>query len=375
VSLDTTTVALDITVEHRNRDFLDHERTPLVRVVDFATEQFLADTVGTGRIRYLSHSQFSLPDVRTDGFRYGPDEAYPIPTTGLLVQTAHACFATHRGFGLNPDTIWQTIVNQVAEHIKQDPCRYADLFTWFPGQKAEVDVRDDELLADGNWLRALGKFEEQLRFLVGNDLVSLFMPRFSTTGQLERVAALTTFMGAASPYYKYSVNTMCHIPLIRLEGTRDDWSRLYRHTSTLAGHFEGLREYFAALLPVLQEISETANGKQPDNTFWSSAYKFKSSSGQQDVTGWLTALMAFKYGPDGPKPRQDFDWRNQIKKPWEAFRTNEIPSLLSTVPFTWRTPGGNIPMTFVAGALGVSSRQTPTVDVYTPRLGIAVMDQ
>lgn len=370
MSLDTT---LDVRPYKYRRGYADHYSDPEVELRYFATAKFLADTVGTGRVRYLSHSKFNLPAVAADRYSYGgsADEAYPIPTTGLLIQTVHACFATHQGFGLNPDVIWQVIVNQVAEHIKLDPDRYADLFTWFPGERVEIEVRDDELAFDSNWLRTLGKFEDPLRFAIGDKLVSLLVPDFSTTTQLDRVAALVTLMDAASPYYEYSVMTMCHIPLIRLEGSPEDWRQLSQRTATLAKYFVGLQAYFTELLEVLAEISRTAAGGAPDNEFWSSAYKFNSSSGGEDVTGWLTALLAYKYGSNGPELRESFDWRGQMERPWTAFRTNEIPSLLSTVPFTWKNQGSSIPMTFVAGALGVHQAG----EVFTPRLGVAVMER
>jgi len=372
VPLGTRTYVLDINIRKTSRHFLDHHGDPLVEVKEFAAAKFLADTVGTGRVHYLSHGSSNLPAIASGRRRSHAvaDKEYPIPTTGLLVQTAHACFATHQAFGLNPDTIWQTIVNQVAEHIKQNPDRYSSLFTWFPGQKAEIEVRDDKLLVDADWQRALGKFEDPLRFMLGDDVVELFVPNFSTTTQLERVASLVTLMDAASPYYEYAVLSMCHIPRVRLEGAAQDWTRLYELAVALSDRIDGLAAYFEALLPVLLEISRTAQGEPVDNDFWSSIYKFKSDSGSEMVTGWLTALMAFKYGPAGPVARNDFDWRRQIDKPRTAFETNQIPSLLSTVPFTWKNQGTDIPMTFVAGALGVSSVN----NVYTPKLGFAVLE-
>lgn len=370
VSSDTR-VAVDVPVR-RVGGALRLGRDPEIRIVDFATDKFLADTVGTGRVQYASHKEFGLPDVVSDRYGYREShEAYPIPTTGLLVQTAHACFATHQAFGLSPDTIWQTIVNQVATHIKRNAEKFERLFTFFTGAKINLEVRDDAVVIDNNWLRVLGKFEEPLQMFVGDELVSLFMPDFSTTGQLERVASLVAFMDAASLYYNYSVETMCHIPLIRLEGTPQDWSELYRRTAALSQRIDGLGLYFDDLLPVLFEICETAKGKTPNDMFWSSIYKFKSSSGGEYVTGWLTALLAFRQTSNGLVPREEFTWRRQFNSPWGALKTNHIPSLLSAVPFIWKVEGREVPMTFVAGTLGVDN----TDEVYTPRLGVAVMER
>lgn len=365
-----TRFAVDIPV-HRAGNSLRLRREPDTRVVDFATDTFLAGTVGKGKVLYLSHKGFSLPDAVDNGlgYRESHDKAYPVPTTGLLVQTAHACFATHQAFGLSPDTIWQTIVNQVATHIKLNAGKYGHLFTPFVGQKTPLRVRDD--LADNNWLRVLNKFEEPLLVFVGNEVMSLFMPDFSTTTQLERVASLVSFMDAASPYYDYSVQTLCHIPLVRLEGAPSDWRKLYERASALSQHFGDLRLYFDDLLPVLLEISDTAEGMTPNNEFWSSIYKLRSGSGGEKVTGWLTALLAFRQTPHGLVAREGFDWRRQVDSSWNALKTNDIPSLLSAVPFTWELGGRDRKMTFVAGALGVDN----TGDVYTPKLGVAVMER
>ena len=366
-------MSLDIPVSQWRRGGLDHRRDPEFEVSHFATDQFLADTVGAGRLHYLSNAKFGLPEVTQRARRMEPipSQTYPVPTTGLLVQTAHACFAAHQGFGLSPDVVWQTICNQVATHIKKCPDRYASLFTADPRERPEIRVRDAELPFDNNWLRTLGLFEAAFNQVLGRELVSLFVPEFSTTAQLDRVAALITLMEAASPYYKYTVDSMCHIPLIRLEGTADDWGQLYGRAIALSQMFVGLREYFAALLPVLLKIAETARGAAPDNMFWSSLYKFKSTSGGKYVTGWLTALLAFKHGSNGPIPRTSFDWQGQMSNAGLAFKTNEIASLLSTAEFMWERPDGTLPMRFVAGTLGVHNEGS----VYAPRLGIAVMER
>lgn len=343
-----------------------HRADPRFEARPFATSQFLADTVGQGTVRYLSHPKFKLPVIiPTRSNTVLGDEVYPISTTGILVQAAHACFATHQGFGLNPDVIWQTIVGQVATHIKLNPSQYTHLFTESLSGKVNIVVRDNELPTDNNWQRALGMFESPLRLAIGDELVSLLTPTFTTTAQIDRVASLVTLMDAASPFYNYTVASTCRIPLIRLEGDAIDWRQLYERTGLLAEKFTGLDAYFTDLLPVLHKIFKTVEDGRADNDFWDSIYKFRSTSGTDRITGWITSLMAFRHSPQGPVLRKSFNWR------YDTLKTNEIPSLLSTITFAWQIGSNTLPMILVAGVLGIDQ----TDGIFTPRLGVAVMER
>lgn len=355
-----------ITVHQIDYDPKSHRSDPPFELQRFPTKGFLASTVGKGATPYHSHRNFQLPGIPAfqRSFVDG-DKGYPTRTANLFIQTIHACFATHQGIGLDPNVIWQIIVQQVAEHIKINAARYAHL----QPRQTRIEVHDNRLQKYNDWPRVFPVFEQALQSSINGELVALVTPRFSTTTEHDRLATLLSLANTTSPCRAYSQTSMCHLPLVRLEGTADDWTKLHAQAALLSKQFAELAGYFGDLLPVLQEIASTAAGKWPDNNFWSSLYKFKSISRSDHITGWITCLMAFKYGTGGPAPRRDFDWRSQIHTPASALEAYEIPSLLTTCPFTWQNKGRSIPMTLVGGTLGIAMAD----GVFTPQLGIAVI--
>ncbi|MER6917357.1 DUF4419 domain-containing protein [Streptomyces sp. NPDC000594] len=306
------------------------------------------------------------PSAETDpeseaGDRPSADpEAGAEPSSSLLLRALHLAFTAHLPVGLSPDLLWYAVVHEVATHIRLHPDTYAGLFTDTPGQRRTIRVRDDN--APRDWEHTLGLFQEPLRERVGADVAELFRPSFSTTGRAEATAVLIALMDAVSPYYRFEVLTLCGIPRIRLEGTDRDWRLLAARVRELGEWFEGLRPWFSALEPVLEEIAATASGWGVREEFWRSLYKWRSESSGNRVTGWITAFLAHRYTEDGPLPRESFGPGTLAEE--------DLPSHVSRVPFGWETPEGDREMVFLGGVLGIEDDD----GWIRPRLGHAVAE-
>ena len=260
------------------------------------------------------------------------------------------------------------IIHEVAEHVRQNAGRYAALFTDTPDTKQTIKVRDDSLTYEGpsDWGRTINLFRNPLHARLADGTATLFLPHFSTTTTVDETALLVALMDAASPYYDYVVETRCGIPQIRLEGEAADWEKLHHSVESLMRAFEGLGDYFAGLLPILQTIAETAAGAVPDQQFWRSIYKYEEMSGGATANGWITAFFAHVQTPDGPQLKTDFEWGS----PWGGFSLNEFPAHVSKVPFIWEYLGTPIPMAFVAGVTSVGYEDGFLI----PKLGFAVAE-
>lgn len=336
-------------------------------------EKFLAAALGNpSRFHYNSGSRLHVASLPVRDYS-GPDRtrnglAYPVNTTSLAVQALHQAFAGHVAFSLRPETAWYMIVHEVAEYIRQNPDECARLFTGDAGAKQTIEVRDDSLSYDrpSDWGRTINLFRNPLHERLAEGTADLFLPRFSTTTVVDETALLVALMDAASPYCRYEVMTLCGIPKIRLEGHYVDWRKLYVQAESLAGKFNGLYDYFANLLPVLQTIANTAEGATPNFEFWRSIYKYNSGSGGPRVNGWIRAFFAFIQTPDGPQPKDDFEWGSR----WGGFRLNHFPAHVSNVRFIWDYYGRLIPMTFAAGITSVGYEDS----FLTPKLGFAVAE-
>ncbi|MFJ8044295.1 DUF4419 domain-containing protein [Kitasatospora sp. NPDC096147] len=288
-------------------------------------------------------------------------DEYRQRTSSLLLRAAHLCFTAHLPLSLSPDVLWYALVHEVATHVRLHADRYPAVFgpaPAAPGERSLIEVRDD--FAPEDWERSIGLVEAPLREVLGAEVVELFRPEFSTTTRADAAAVLVALMDVVSPFHRFRWITLCGIPRIRLTGTAADWRLLADRAGELGERFDGLREWTAALGPVLEEIAGTAAGQPVDREFWSSFYKWHAGSGGDRVTGWVNAFFAHRYTDEGPSPKQEFGPGGTLD---ELF-----PAHVSRVPFEWQTPAGTFPMVFLGGVLGIERDGEWIV----PRLGQAV---
>ncbi|MFI6843216.1 DUF4419 domain-containing protein [Kitasatospora sp. NBC_00085] len=327
--------------------------------------ELAAELTELGNERFLravlrDHARFHHRS--TDRLTGKPTDAPEVtePTSSLLLRAVHLAFAAHLPLSLAPDLLWYCVVHEVAVHVRLNQGAYAGLFTDSPGYEQTILVVDDNSPLD--WERSINLVREPLGDRIGAGTADLFQPVFSTTTPADATATLVALMDIVSPYYRFRWQTLCGIPRIRLEGTAEDWQLLADRVRELAERFAGLRDWFTALHPVLDEIAGTAAGCGVDQEFWRSLYKHRSFSGGDEVTGWINAFFAHDYHDEGPRPRASFG-------PGAA-PTDLFPSHVSRVPFRWETPAGTLDMAFLGGALGIERDG----EWLRPRLGHAVVE-
>jgi hypothetical protein len=337
-----------------------HSAYAVVQPVPDDNGVFLFGVLGSDtRPHYLSRQKI---------YRGERNNRFPIPTVSLAIQATHLAFDQHLGLTLRPDTLWYMIVSQVAEFIKLHPDEYAFMFTTKPDEKQLIEIRDDSLVygSEGNdWGRTIELFRTPLRAAVIDVTADLFLANFTTTTPEDEVAVLVTFMDAASPYFKYRVNTLCGITSIQLLGTPEDYELLLNKTSRLANAFPALEQYFNVLLQVLSRIAESFT-TSPDLEFWNSLYRFKAESGMDTVTGWINAFQIFRQTQAGLVMKEYFDWEQH----WSSMGVSTFPSHVSKVDFVWNYYGQHIPMAFAAGVIGVDY----TEGRLDPRLGFGIYE-
>jgi hypothetical protein len=313
--------------------------------------------------------------VSRDSLLTVKDREYPVPTASLQVQCAHMCFDGHVGIRLSPVLFMDIIVRELAQVIKDNPDRYAHLFTKKPGEKTNIEIRNDDVLHNpAAWKDAIEAFYLPLRAAITDETFDLFAPRFSTLTEEDGIAQLVALMDAASPFYSFTVNTLCGIPAFELDGDAADWTLLVSHVERLARVFTELGAYLRTLTHVLTRVAEIAAGNGDnyrDEEFWRSFYKFDHQSGGAYVDGWITTLFAHVLTDEGRKRKADdaFNLGQILRGYGMGYNVDKFPSGVSAVPFTWRVMGNETPMQFVAGALGIEQTLTQTLEA---RLGFAV---
>ena len=311
--------------------------------------------------------------------------------TSLFFQAVHQCFEAHHPLVLRPEVLMHLIVHEVATTVNRYTDEFRHLFTG-SAQKERIDVRHDGLVhRDPNspWDEAIRSFEPELQKVVPAGIMEHMLPGFSTETPITRAASLVAFMDAAQKFYDYHTHTMCGIPEIRLLGTPEDYRRIMVAAQQLSERFESrLGTYFHHLLPVLHTLYQQANGAPVDEHFWSSIYKFKSSSGTDRFNGWLSAFVNYVQQPEiaggryqkaqtgglVEKSENAYEWDQIAEKAFgmPGIDLGSVPSHISTAPFTWHYLGvREFPMLFVGGVLNVE-----VVDgALMPGLSYAVLHQ
>ncbi len=271
--------------------------------------------------------------------------------TSLMIQTLHGAFSGHRPISLRPDTVWYMIVHEVATHVRLKSDLYGHVF----GALATTQViRTSQV---GDWPTTIEQVGMGIMNRVGNDIMNLFLPAFTTTTREDQLAVIVALMDTISPYYKFHIDSVCHIPEIQLEGEPVDWAILVTRTRQLREVFPQLQQYFDHLLSVLVKIEETVRTHKVDLSFWSSIYKYESGSDNHWITGWITAFLAHFQTPQGPQPREYF---GDI-----ALTPDQFPSHVSVVHFLLND---TTPMMLAGGVTSV----THSGGFLVPRLGVAV---
>lgn len=274
-----------------------------------------------------------------------------------LVQMAHDAFYEHRPLALSPDAVWFTIAQGFATHVNRNAEALRDRFVRHQGKLKLIVSRPDFVLGTLNpWPEAFAAFSEQIASHVGK-LRDLVVADFSTTGPLERAASEVVLMDAFQAYFQYEMMIGCGIPAITLLGTPDDWRSIRRRAQMLSEY--GLEHWTDALLPVLDKIVATAEGKD-DPTFWQSFFHYESGSMPDSLTGWIHVLFPYLKlwtGPDtfdvGPNPHLA-TWRKAFGQLGGPGMTS-IPSGLASAPVgvTDVVTGVRHEMRFIAGMFGV----------------------
>jgi hypothetical protein len=298
------------------------------------------------------------------------------PPTSLFFRALGRSFDRHYPFALAPEVLGYLINHEIAETVRRHSEHYRALYTKQTEGTVNIEIRDDSLANDqaADWGRALTRFESALREQVPDGIMDAMLPTYSTWTVESRVAALITFMDAASPYFRYAVVSTCGIPRIRLLGTLEDWRKLLEAARELAERFDAhLAGYFQRLLPVLTTLAAQADpANAVDNDFWASIYKHRSRSGDERVTGWITEFVHYEKDPSSGalvEPRTPSAPQAGSNAAEKSIQCERFATHVSTVPFIWKRLMAKYSMRLVGGILGVDN-----VDGFvTPALSYAVV--
>ena len=226
-------------------------------------------------------------------------EAYHTNYMNYLV----LCHGRHYGVVVSPETLWFTVLSELAVHIKKNAEKYRSVFTT-SDEKQEVSVLslDPEVMP--------------IHILMAHTAAlcpvdaDLFIPAFSTHTEQSLVASKALFLDAVSPYYSYSMY-MCGIPKISLQGTKEDWQLFCERLEALS---EILSEASDYLHRVGSRVSLIVQGYEEGHyaEMWKDFFHLENcGSGSQVICkGWYAEEFFMEY----PKLAQPCNFPTQVAK-------------------------------------------------------------
>ena len=141
--------------------------------------------------------------------------------------TAHI---NHYPIRIKPDDIWLLIVQAFSHHVNANSEELRNYFVDFSGKK-ELIVKSGLVSIQQITKKDLENFSiqinEQMKNYLGEEILDLLTPNFTTTTYDSIIVSKISIMGAFKKYFDYKMMLLgCGIPYIILEGEAEDYKKI-----------------------------------------------------------------------------------------------------------------------------------------------------
>lgn len=136
---------------------------------------------------------------------------------------------------------------------------------------------------------------DEIQKNVKTDIVTWMTPSFTTTTTTDVMVANLAVMSTVREYFDQTFELSCGLSQLTLEGTLEDWQKLYEKTfELLKFKIKAIDEWCQLMLPVLKEFVQTYQGIV-NNDFWQKicTSKRRGSGDQKCLRGWFVIFGAF----------------------------------------------------------------------------------
>lgn len=258
--------------------------------------------------------------------------------TNSFIYAINLAYDGHYPLTLSPDMIWLLISQGIAQHCDINTEEARKFFVDFEGKKELIVQRNDfRRNGENPWPEVFSEFIEKMQREIGKERVQDFIPKFSTTKDLEQTCFNLALMDIMKNYFDYTLQTLCALTQITLEGEKADWVILKEKAKNLRKYDLG---WWAERLEfALQPFIDVFDGKV-SSEFWGEFYKCSGGSGGPFIQGHI--LNFFPY-VDGH--------RNELNR---RCCSDDLPSGISQIPMRWEYYSQVYNMTLFSGFLGMT---------------------
>ena len=177
-------------------------------------------------------------------------------------------YFNHCPIKLNPNIIWQLILNNFSEYVQNhsDEKSFRQKFVNFVGKKTLISVQIGSYNDVNKYQKDIIKdFCEQISENIGKELIDILTPNFSTSNENSIIAGKVSIMSSFNNFFDYEVMALsCGIPYIILEGSLNDWENILNKLKFLFKYDFYIKDMEKDII----EIINTKKGKI-DLEFWS----------------------------------------------------------------------------------------------------------
>ena len=219
--------------------------------------------------------------------------------------TAHI---DHYPIRIKPDDIWLLIVQAFSNHVNANSEKLRHYFVNFDGKKELVVEYYDITFINQVTKKHLEDFSEQINLqltkYLGEEILEILTPNFSTTTHDSTIICKISIMGAFKKYFDYKMKCKgCGIPYVVLEGEAEDYKKIKSKAEKLR-KFE-FDWYINRIIPHLQKMIDAKEGKIDFDYFKNIIQKnevteirLKNSGGKYGVkvdyiSGWFLHFFAY----------------------------------------------------------------------------------
>jgi len=214
-----------------------------------------------------------------------------------LLNGFYIAHTNHYPIRIKPDDIWLLIVQAFSNHVNANAERLRHHFVNFDGkQKLSVNYAISNLKQVNK--KILEDFSEQIneqmKKFLGEELVNLLTPNFSTTTNDTKIVGKISIMGAFKKYFDYKMNLCgCGIPYIILEGTADDYKEIISKAKQLSKYeFDW---YIKKIIPHIEKMVEAKEGKIDADYFKNMIHKKEETEKVWGLSGIYEGEFKFDY--------------------------------------------------------------------------------
>ena len=298
-------------------------------------------------------------------------------STGIhpMISTLFMAFMDHRSVSISPDMIWLLVCQGFSQHVNINNETLRKKIVEFDGKKKLIintlKISPDFIKGSSKspWPLSFPIISDSISKYIKPDIYDIFVQSFSTTTPVEKAAFEVALLDAMSGYFEYEYATACGIPIVKIEGTKEDWKKIKNNLQKLRGY--KIDNWINSLEPIVQQFINVYDHKI-DIAFWINIFKEDFESGGPYITGWIIKFFPYINRDEKLLVSNPF-----IDKEPEEFGdglcTNEFPNGLSKASFIWDYNFQNYEMEFLSGFIGIrQDRKTLTL---RPEIGWLVREK